>query len=195
MTTRAERTAATRLSIARAAAALLDENGPGAVAIRAVGDRAGVSRGAVYGHFGNRDGLLAQVRSDGWLEFATLLEAVNVADLSTRSRLTRFLSHMLDLAHDRPHLYQLMWGPPRAVSDPLLEGAHRSQKVFLQVVADAVGQRDARRWGALLMSSAHGIAEMEIGGHLRRGDWDVSGSQLVQSLVELIAGSAPGRNA
>jgi AcrR family transcriptional regulator len=51
MNSRAETAAATRKALLTAAGELLDEDGPDAVTLRAVGAHAGVSRGAPYGHF------------------------------------------------------------------------------------------------------------------------------------------------
>ena len=62
--------------------------------------------------------------------------------------------------------------------------AGRLEGQFLALVADLVGGPGARRWGALLMSGAHGIAGLEISGHLAREKWGVGGEQLVHMLVE-----------
>ena len=43
-------------------------------------------------------------------------------------------------------------------------GASRAQEEFLSIVAGVVGEADARHCGALLFSSAHGVAELEISG-------------------------------
>lgn len=56
----------------------------------------------------------------------------------------------------------------------------------VEIVADLVGERDALRYGALVMSSAHGIAALELSGHLAEEKWKVSGEELVQSLVDAI---------
>jgi hypothetical protein len=49
-----------------------------------------------------------------------------------------------------------------------------------------VGDTDARRYGALLMSSAHGIAGLELSGHLAKEKWTVDGDELVRTLVAAI---------
>jgi len=49
-----------------------------------------------------------------------------------------------------------------------------------------VGESDALRYGALLMSSAHGIAGLELSGHLAKEKWKVGGEQLVRMLVDAI---------
>jgi AcrR family transcriptional regulator len=49
----------TRSALLGAAAGLLEEFGIGAVTLRAVGERAGVSRGAPYKHFADKEALLS----------------------------------------------------------------------------------------------------------------------------------------
>ncbi|MEK8169796.1 hypothetical protein NKH77_08240 [Streptomyces sp. M19] len=47
-----------------------------------------------------------------------------------------------------------------------MRAAGRFQDEFLAVVADLVGESHARHYGALLLTSAHGITDMELSGHL-----------------------------
>lgn len=54
-------------------------------------------------------------------------------------------------------------------------------------MADVVGQDDARRSGALLMSSAHGIAGMEHSRQLSEAKWGTTGDELVQRLIAAVA--------
>ncbi|RYZ27181.1 MAG: TetR/AcrR family transcriptional regulator, partial [Propionibacteriaceae bacterium] len=70
MTTRAESAAATGRALLEAASGLLDEGGPDAVTLRAVGSKAGVSRGAPNGHFADKDDLLAALAIRGWAQLA-----------------------------------------------------------------------------------------------------------------------------
>jgi AcrR family transcriptional regulator len=58
---RVESAAATRRALLDAAADLLDTGGPDAVTLRAVGARAGVTRGAPYRHFPDKDSLLTAI--------------------------------------------------------------------------------------------------------------------------------------
>ena len=184
MGTRAEAAAATRSALVRAASELLDEGGPDAVTLRAVGARAGVSRGAPYGHFEGKEHLLTALAVDAWNAVADEVEQLR-ADLGATpgARLERALLTLVDLGRRRPHRYALMFATP--ADDPeAAAAAGRLEGQFLALVADLVGGPGARRWGALLMSGAHGIAGLEISGHLAREKWGVGGEQLVHMLVE-----------
>ena len=186
MGTRSDAAAATRTALVRAASELLDEGGPGAVTLRAVGARAGVSRGAPYGHFEHKEHLLTWLAIDAWNSAANSVEHLREEpDVSPSDRLVRALMTLIEIGRQQPHLYALMFSTPADDADAVV-AASRLQDQFLAVVGDLVGEGDALRYGALLMSSAHGIAGLELSGHLAEEKWKVNGEQLVQMLVDSI---------
>ncbi|RFA17076.1 TetR family transcriptional regulator [Subtercola boreus] len=185
--TRAETAATTRRSLVLAASELLDSGGPDAVTLRAVGALAGVSRGAPYGHFKNKEHLLAQLAIDAWNGLADRLQRLHAdKDLSPTTRLERALLALVDVGREHPHLYALMFSAPSGNTVGATEAASRSQEEFLNIVAEIVGRDQSRRYGALLMSSAYGISGMELSGHLSTEKWNVTGNQLVAMLASSI---------
>lgn len=170
----------------RAASELLDEGGPDAVTLRAVGARAGTSRGAPYGHFESKDHLLTQLAIDAWNSLAGTVERLRAdPDVTLSARLERALLALIEVGRRQPHLYALMFSTP--ASDPeSAAAASRLENEFLAIVAGTVGESDALRYGALLMSSAHGIAGLELSGHLEKEKWNVDGEQLVSMLIDAI---------
>lgn len=184
--TRAEAAAATRRALVQAASALLDEGGPHAVTLRAVGARAGVSRGAPYGHFENKEHLLTQLAVNAWNLLADRVAEVRKdPDATPGARLERALLTLIEVGRRQPHLYALMFST--TVADPGgAEAANRLENLFLAAVADVVGESDVLRYGALLMASAHGIAGLELSGHLAKEKWKVGGEQLVRMLVDAV---------
>lgn len=190
MSTRAESAAATRQALLDAAASLLGEGGPEMVTLRAVGTRAGVSRGAPYRHFDDKEALLASLATNRWSDLTTeLLKLHTDRSLSAAERVERALLANLTIARDQPHLYALMFTTPTRDPEKLIEAASGSQDQFLAIVAEVVGGEDARRTGALLMSSTHGIAGMERSGQLSESKWETNGNDLVRRLISLIADS------
>jgi len=185
VTTRSQGAADTRAALIRAASDLLDEGGPGAVTLRAVGARAGVSRGAPYGHFTDKQHLLSRLAIEAWDSLADEVERMRAADRAPEAHLERALLALIRVARTRPHLYPLMFST-RADSPDTGRAASRLQDAFIAVVGDLVGPADALRHGALLMSAAHGIAALEISGHLDPGKWQVHGDDLVRTLVEAL---------
>lgn len=185
MTTRAEGAAATRAALVRAASELLDEGGPGAVTLRAVGARAGASRGAPYGHFSDKEHLLRWLVVEAWDSLSDDVERMRAAGGPPDVRLEEALLALVRLARDRPHLYSLVFST-RADDSETSRAASRLQEAFLALVRDLVGPGDALRHGALLMSAAHGIAALTISGHLDPAKWQVHGDDLVHTLVEAL---------
>jgi AcrR family transcriptional regulator len=186
MVTRAESASATRKALVRAAAELLDEGGPDAVTLRAVGARAGVSRGAPYGHFEDKAHLLTQLAVDAWNSLADEVGHLRAEpDAGPAETLEQALLALIGLGRRQPHRYALMFSTPADTPDAAA-AASRVEHQYLDAVADLVGEADARRYGALLMSSAHGIAGLELTGHLAEEKWGVDAEQLVRTLVGAI---------
>jgi AcrR family transcriptional regulator len=181
--TRSESAAATREALLAAAAELLDTGGPEAVTLRAVGARAGVSRGAPYGHFDDKEHLLTQLAADSWGRLT-----VRMRDLegTPGERLEQALHGLVDLGRRHPHLYALMFHIPTGDARALEDAVAQSQDVFLQLVADVVGEQDAREYGALLLSTTQGATAMELSGHLTKDKWGFTADRLVATLIRTL---------
>ena len=104
---------------------MLEQGGEASVRIDDVRERSGVSIGAIYHHYGDRDGLIvaAQVR-----RFARYAEAETAA-------LSDIVERAADLQHFRTAIRQLTWGTSSA-----LRTAERWAQVA--VVASTVGRDD-----------------------------------------------------
>ncbi|MGM7646013.1 TetR/AcrR family transcriptional regulator [Nocardia sp. JW2] len=194
MVSRLESAAVTRRSLLDAAADLLDSGGPGAVTLREVGARAGVSRGAPYRHFPDKDSLLTVVATEALDQLADLAHEVRVDTGSDPAdRLRRAMLALMTIGRRRPHTYRLMFAAP--LGDPgviaaAVRAADRTQEEFLTIVGDVVGTEHVRRIGALLLTSVHGITDMEVNGHLGEEKWGVTAEELVSELVSMIARQA-----
>ncbi|MEU0236274.1 TetR/AcrR family transcriptional regulator [Nocardiopsis sp. NPDC006198] len=195
MVTRTEAAAATRSALVRAASELLDEGGPDAVTLRGVGARAGVSRGAPYGHFENKEHLLTRLAIDAWNSLADKVEQLRSApDTTPGERLEHAVLELIGVGRRQPHLYALMFSTP-ADDAEAVEAASRLENAFLAIVADVVGEADSLSYGALLMSSAHGIAGLELSGHLAKEKWKINGDQLVRMMIDSIRAGAGNTDA
>lgn len=210
MVTRAESAAVTRRALLDAASDLLDLGGPEAVTLREVGARAGVSRGAPYRHFTGKDSLLTAIATESWERVADQVHSLRTdTGLSASDRLRGALGTLLAIGRDRPHLYDLLFRRPGRrpedldagldpvrrrlcgpAGDPVAErmrAAGRFQGEFTAIVADLVGEQSARHYGALLLAGAHGIADMELSGHLDPGSLGTTADELVDTLVHMVA--------
>ncbi|MFC9430022.1 TetR/AcrR family transcriptional regulator [Streptomyces sp. NPDC056987] len=212
MVTRAESAAVTRRALLDAAAELLDLGGPEAVTLREVGARAGVSRGAPYRHFTGKDSLLTTVATESWQRIGDQVHALRAdPSLSAPDTLRGALHTLVGIGRDRPHLYQMLFRRPGHRPEELGEGldhvrrqlcgpaddptadriraAGRFQDEFLAIVAALVGERSARHYGALLLTSTHGITDMELSGHLETGSLHTTADELIDTLVRMVAGT------
>jgi AcrR family transcriptional regulator len=192
MVTRAETAAATRRALLDAAAELLDQGGADAVTLREVGARAGVSRGAPYGHFADKESLLTEVAAEAWIRVGDQVHALRTDPaLTPAEKLRTALTGLLAVGRRQPHLYQQMFMTPAGDPSAVVRAAERSQDEFLAIVAELVGGDDARRYGALLMAGVHGITGMAVSGHLTAEKWHTSPEELVDTLVALVAKEPP----
>lgn len=189
MVSRVESAAATRRALLDAARELLNEGGPQRVTLREVGARADVSRGAPYRHFADKESLLAAVGAESWDRIAAQLAELRPdSGVSDDAELLRAaLTALMTVGREEPEVYRMMFTMPTKDPEIAVEAAARAQNEFLRIVAHLVGDEDAHLYGAMLLTSAHGVASMAASGHLSSQMWLTTPAEVVAALVELIA--------
>jgi AcrR family transcriptional regulator len=169
---RIESAAATRRALLDDAAALLDSGGPSAVTLREVGARAGVSRGAPYRHFADKESLLTAVAVEGWERIGDRMHALqNDSRLLPADKLRAALIGVITISRQQPYLYRLMFSTPAGDPAAVVQAAQRMCDEFLAIVAAVVGEEDAQRCAAILLTGAHGAAGLE-------SDWPAEHRQM-----------------
>jgi AcrR family transcriptional regulator len=189
MVTRSETAAATRRSLLEAAGTLLDAGGPEAVTLREVGARTGVSRSAPYRHFADKETLLTVLATNALNELGDELERLAAADDSSAQSLRAGLLSLVAIGQATPHLYRLMFTTPSgnpAATAAAVRAGERTQDLFLEMVGRIVGRERARHYGALLLTSVHGITVLELSGHFVWDKWQTDAEQLIDSLIALL---------
>ncbi|WP_436849632.1 WHG domain-containing protein [Streptomyces avermitilis] len=78
-------------------------------------------------------------------------------------------------------------GPADDPAADRVRAGGRFQDEFLAIVTDLVGERNTRHYGALLLTSAHGIADMELSGHLDTDKLRTTADELIDTLVRMVA--------
>ena len=185
---RIESAAATRRALLDDAAELLDSGGPDAVTLREVGARAGVSRGAPYRHFANKESLLTAVAAEGWERIGDQMHALQTdPQLLPIDKLHAALIGLITVSSQQPHLYQLMFTTPAGDPAAVVKAAQRSCDEFLAIVAEVVGEENAQRYAAILLTGAHGAAGLELSGLLRTDKWHTTAEELVDGLLATVA--------
>lgn len=183
MSTRAQSAAHTRRALLDAAATLLETGGPAAVTLRAVGEHAGVSRGAPYGHFEAKSHLLAELAAELWTQTGAELAALSTSDAEPTARLREALRGIVTLGTEHRPTYELMFAVPDDHREIVSTAAEKAQDIFIELVSGVVGKASSRQVAALLMAGAHGIAGMAASGHLRTEKWGVEAPDLIDDLV------------
>ncbi|WP_237570951.1 TetR/AcrR family transcriptional regulator [Mycolicibacterium lacusdiani] len=187
---RAESAAATRRALLGEAAELLDGGGPDAVTLREVGARAGVSRGAPYRHFADKASLLTAVAAEGWERLGDHMHAVHTEPgPSGTDKLRAALLGVIAVSRQQPHLYQLMFATPTGDPEAVVKAAKHLCDEFLAIVADVVGETNAERCAAILLTGVHGAAGLEKSGLLRTDNWHTTAEDLTEALVAMIGDS------
>lgn len=178
----------TRSSVLAAAAVLLESGGPEAVTLRAVGEKAGVSRSAPYRHFSSKADLLAALALSTLAQLGSRIRAGGAEEgVGTRLRGGCLGYVRWALAH--PQHYLLVFGAaPMADPPPAIEAAADDGILALQELVE-VGQRrgelmdaSAREFATVVWIFLHGSVHLQIGGHLhepRTLDGDINLTELI----------------
>jgi AcrR family transcriptional regulator len=186
VTTRSESAAATRRSLVEAAGVLLDLGGVEAVTLREVGARSGVSRSAAYRHFADKESLLNELATNALSELGDVLEVLAAGDDSPEESLRSALLALVTVGRTRPHLYRLMFTTPSGDTTAAVRVAERTQEKFLEMVGRITGPRRARRYGALLLTTAHGITGLDLSGHLDLDKWHTTAEELIDTIISVL---------
>lgn len=172
-----------------AAVALLDEQGPEAVTVRGVAERAQVSPTGVYSHLGGKDGILAALFVLGFEELRAALDAIAIDD--PLAALIEGGHRYRSLARAHPGRYALMferadggWEPSDADRNHALAGFHALERRV--AAGQAVGRFRAGRpadVAELVWSAVHGHVSLELRGMLFADDPDRSFADLLEMVV------------
>jgi AcrR family transcriptional regulator len=195
---RTESAAATRRALLDAAAELLDGGGTEAVTLREVGARAGVSRGAPYRHFADKESLLTAVAAEGWERIGDGMHELRADSRPLPAdKLRAALVGVITVSRQQPYLYELMFSTPAGDPTAVVRAAQRMCDEFLAIVAAAVGEQHAQRDAAILLSGVHGAAGLESSGLLTTDKWHTTAEDLTEALVAMVAAAdgsqlAPG---
>jgi AcrR family transcriptional regulator len=129
------------------AAAQVRDAGPGAVSLNAIAKTMGMSPGALYRYFENRDDLLAELAVDAYDDLGGHLETAAAA-ATRRTRLREVARAYRAWALAQPNTYRLIFesaaGSGRDLAaDRILPASQRGMNVFLAVLSDQPPGDDA----------------------------------------------------
>ena len=155
-----------------AAAGLLERGGIEAVTLRAVGERAGVSRQAPYKHFTDKEALLSMLAAGYFEQLGReMFGAAEGAGEGPLARLEAMGTAYVRFALDIPHRYRLMFGEKtqRSPHPEVHEAAHAVYEGFVGAIAacqDAgeLPAGDPVALAALIYATSHGAVDLALAG-------------------------------
>ncbi len=174
---------------------LLAEEGPEALTVRRLAERAGTSPSAVYSLFGDKWGLVDGMFREGFRRFAARIAAVEhsgdpLADLSALGDAFRAN------ARANPHLYDLMFGSPFPQFVPAEETRVFAMGTFGALV-EAIGrcvdagllEGDLLTLSSIFFGQVHGMTSLERLGWMPSGEQ--AGAAWRRAQVALYRGLRP----
>jgi AcrR family transcriptional regulator len=180
-----------REAMIRVAQDLLESEGPGSWTVRAAARIAGVSSGAPYRHFADKDALIAAVAARGYDALGQAIsEELASAGSALSARLDALCRAYLAFARARPGRYQVMFGRgllDRTTQTELSAAASGTFELLLGEVrsGQAAGKlrtdRSPERLATTVWSMLHGAADLQLS---RLSQSDDSGAELGALLLQ-----------
>jgi AcrR family transcriptional regulator len=159
-----------RAACLRAARELLEESGSGALSLRAVARRAGVSPTAPYRHYADRDALVSAVAAEGYLELARHLHDAHPAPVALDDLAAVAVAYVR-FALGHPALFRVMFAEP---CDPDSEARAAATAAILEYVHGIVGRAfpgaDPEAMSTAVWALVHGLAFLHLDGKLDAAD-------------------------
>lgn len=181
----------TRALLLAAADALLQEGGLAAVTLRAVGERAGVSRQAPYRHFTDKVDLLSELAADYFRRLRADVDAASGDGFDAPlDRLERMTSAYVQFSLASPHRYRLMFGPEVRAS--LHAEVHAEARALGERFVNAVAAGQAAgvlvgdeplELARLLYATSHGAVDLALAGHIKEGEPENDPASLIRLLL------------
>jgi len=187
---RTARSGKTRSVLLEAAARLLDEGGVEAVTLRAVGERAGVSRQAPYNHFADKAALLSVLAARYLQRLGEgMTEAAKGAGEDPFEGLGAMMEAYVRFALENPSRYRLIGQEMSASPHQVVHEAARAVNVRFVgavVVCQEAGELpggDPVELAAILFATTHGAVELTLSGHAEEEKGLGDPTRLVRALL------------
>ncbi|MEU6439745.1 helix-turn-helix domain-containing protein [Streptomyces sp. NPDC047046] len=181
-----------RAACLRAARELLEEDGGGALSIRAVARRAGVSPAAPYRHYPDRDALVNAVAAQGYRELADALVAAHPAPATPADLAAVAVAHVA-FARDHPALFRLMFADPCGPAGEERAEATAAVHAYLtESIGRAFPEADlgALSWGVIGL--VQGLAFLHLEGEFGRQGREAVAERVRAAVLGVLGAGAVG---
>lgn len=180
---------------------MIAEGGVASITMRELGRRVGVSRGAAYRHFSDKEELLMSVASTGFQKLGKHMEAVvNDTHLNQEDQLKKLGEKYVRFALENPAYYRLMYGKESLSrwNQPVLKASGDSLFALLRETIEefqrecGATHKDSKTLVYVAWSSVHGLASLLIEEQiLVEVDIDAIIKQMLQTIVDGIKADVP----
>lgn len=151
-----------REALRRAAAEMLETTGAADLSLRAIAERAGLSRQAPYNHFTDKEAMLADLVVAGFDRLTRDTEAASAA-LTDEPALAAAADAYIAFAQSTPALFRLMFSCERidqARFPEVAEAGNRSFGVLRRIVATIAGVNRVEEASLAAWCLVHGYATL-----------------------------------
>jgi AcrR family transcriptional regulator len=161
-----------RDSLLEEAERMLEEQGPAGLSLRKLGRKLGVTPGAPYRHFEDKDALLAALAAEGYRRLRDHMLQGRDEAVGGEQRLKQAGTGYLRFATEHPELFRLMFGwiPSRDIPE-LHEAGEAAfaalDEILRECEAEGVLRRSVTDAGLFAWSVVHGAAFLLIDDRLK----------------------------
>jgi AcrR family transcriptional regulator len=158
-------------ALVASAVEIIERDGPDALTVREAVKAVGVTHGAAYRHFKDKDELLAAVAEEAYRRLRErLVVAASHPTLGARTRLRMLASAYVNFAIERPAFYRVMAGP-RLNEDGRFPGLEKEVAECFAIVTEEIekGVKDgvfrphpARDLAITVWIAAHGFVDLVL---------------------------------
>lgn len=179
-----------RRAVLDAALEVIEASGPGAISLRDLARRAGVSHAAPAHHFKDKAGLLTAIAVEG---NEMLAESLAEALAENRTGLIDLGVRYVRFALDHPAHFEVMYRPdlyhrkaPELVA--ALERTGQLLRGTIQAMPEETRGADAGLAQLAAWSAAHGFANLVRGGNLQRAVGDRDPADVFRDMAKVLFG-------
>jgi AcrR family transcriptional regulator len=186
----APRQDSTKEAIRNAAVALFADKGFAATSTREICQRAGITKPALYYHFGNKEQLYEELVLDAFNEYHKELRRASRHGRTPREKLTEVLSAMFYYARHRHHYWRMGF---RMVLAPEKESpainyvamSQADEKLLAEIVREGIRQGEMKGRPEFIAGAIVGMAISSVLGYLLTGKPPLDKS-LARNIINLV---------
>jgi AcrR family transcriptional regulator len=176
-----------RDALVRAALEILEDSEVTEVSVRAAARRDGVSTGAPYRHFADRDALLSAVAAVGYRELAGALVAAHPAPTTTED-LADIAVAYVQFALARPGLFRVMFAEGCDRTNPDRVGAVAAITEYVKaIVQQVIPTADPEPLTTAMWALVHGLAFLHLDGKFDSSSGDAVARRVRTAVKAIVA--------